>query len=183
MDKVVSCAAAAAAVAFASVANAGIVGTNCSMSFYTSGGATYRDQSFIVSNLLAEFYYSQNLGGVSGYGAFMADVRAASLTVTLDFGEVPGIFFGADTRLALTIPETMVFDSFSLGSVTDVTGLDLADVSGAGTRTLLLDTSFISTSTPGASFTINFTTSAVPGPSALVFLSAWTAIPARRRRS
>ena len=47
---------------------------------------------------------------------------------------------------------------------------------------MTIDTSGVSGSSAGTSFTINFTTSAVPGPSALVILSAFAAIPSRRRR-
>lgn len=177
-------ATAIAAACLVSSSDAGLVGTNCSMRLFDGpSGTTYLTQSFVVSNLLPEFYYGSSFPG-GQYGAFSGDVKSSSLTVTMDFDFPPGqsLIFLAGTRLELTIPASMQFDSFSLGASSDVTGLSLGDISGAGTRTLLLDTSLIAGTAPGANFTINFTTSAVPGPSALVILSAFAAIPSRRRR-
>lgn len=178
-------ATAFAAASLASVSNAGLVGTNSSLGFYSATtGETFQERSFVVSSLLPEFYYSYDFGA-SGFGAFLADVGASSLTISLDFFFGSGsstLYFTDGTRIALTIPESMRFDSFSLGASNDITGLALGDVSGSGTRTLLLDSSLISATAPGASFTINFTTSAVPGPSALVILSACAAFTSRRRR-
>jgi len=177
-------ATAFAAASLVSVSDAGLVGTNSSLRLYSATtGETFEEQSFVVSSLLPEFYYSTTAGFSSdGFGAFSADVKSASLTITMDFASVSSVFFADNTRIALTIPESMQFDSFSLGASNDITGLALEDVSGSGTRTLLLDSSLITASAPGASFTINFTTSAVPGPSALVILSAFAAIASRRRR-
>jgi len=176
-------ATAFAAASLVSVSDAGLVGTNSSLRFYNvTTGETFQDQSFVVSGLLPEFYYSTTFFSGASFGAFSADVKSASLTITMDFASVSSISFVDNTRIALTIPESMQFDSFSLGASNDITGLALEDVSGSGTRTLLLDTSLITASAPGASFTINFTTSAIPGPSALVILSAFAAIPSRRRR-
>ena len=178
-------ATAFAAASLASVSNAGLVGTNSSLRFYNvTTGETYQDRPFVVSGLLPEFYYSADFGA-SGFGAFLADVGASSLTITVDFFFASGsstLYFVEGTRIALTIPETMRFDSFSLGASNDISGLALGDISGSGTRTLLLDSSLIFASAPGASFTIDFTTSAVPGPSALVILSACAAFTSRRRR-
>lgn len=175
-------ATAFAAASLVSVSDAGLVGTNSSLRFYSATtGETFQDQSFVVSGLLPEFYYSTTFSS-AGFGAFSADVKSASLTITMDFASVSGVFFDDNTRIALTIPESMQFDSFSLGASNDITGLALEDVSGSGTRTLLLDSSLITASAPGAFFTINFTTSVVPGPSALVILSAFAAIASRRRR-
>lgn len=178
-------ATAFAAASLVSVSDAGLVGTNSSLrSFSATTGETFQEQSFVVSGLLPEFYYSYDFGA-SGFGAFLADVGESSLTITMDYFFASGsstLFFSDGTRIALTIPESMQFDSFSLGASNNITGLAIGDISGSGTRTLLLDSSLIFASAPGASFTINFTTSAVPGPSALVILSAFAAIPSRRRR-
>ena len=173
-------ATAFAAASLASVSNAGLVGTNCSLRYFAaSTDATYQEQSFIVSNLLPEFYYGVDFGAT--YGAFSVDVKSSSMTVTFDY-DAPYIYFAEGDRLALTIPASLQFGGFTLGPSNDITGLELSDLSGSGTRTLLIDASLITTSAPGASFTINFTTSAVPGPSALVILSACAAFTARRRR-
>lgn len=178
-------ATAFAAASLASVSDAGLVGTQCTARFYqASPEQTFAERSFVTSGLLTEFYYSYAFSSTT-FGAFAVDVRSSSMTVTLDYSspEFSGIFFTDGTRFSLTIPESMQFDTFAISGVADVTGLELADISGAGSRTLLLDSSLIRASAPGATFTIDFTTSAVPGPSALVILSAFAAIPTRRRRA
>jgi hypothetical protein len=176
-------ATAFAAATLASVSDAGLVGTQCTARFYlASPEQTFAEQTFVTSSLLTEFYYSTQLPGGS-FGAFAIDVRSSSMTVTFDYEPASGtLYFGDGTRLSLTIPESMQFDTFAVSGVSNVSGVELADVSGSGTRTLVLDSSGITANVPGASFTIDFTTSAVPGPSALVILSAFAAIPTRRRR-
>lgn len=169
------------AASLVSVSDAGLVGTNSSLRFFEEpSGTTYQDQTFVVSGLLPEFYFGSSVDG--GYYAMSGDVKSSSLTLTMDFSARDSLVLDAGTRLSLTIPASMRFDGFSLGSSNDVAGLDLSDLSGSGTRTLLIDTSSIVASAPGASFTVNFTTSAIPGPSALVILSAFAAVAGRGPR-
>jgi len=173
-------ATAFAAACLVSSSDAGLVGTNCSLRYFAvAPETTYQEQSFIVSNLLPEFYFGVSFGAT--YGAFSVDVKSSSMTVTFDY-DAPYIYFAEGDRLALTIPASMQFGEFTLGPSNDITGLELSDLSGSGTGTLLIDASLITTGAPGASFTINFTTSAVPGPSALVILSAFAAATGWRRR-
>jgi hypothetical protein len=174
-------ATAFAAASLVSVSDAGLVGTTCGFQFSGPSGQVFGQSSFIVSSLLPEFYYSTPVG--DRWAGFSVDIQNTSLTLTMDYDPLlTSVYFLPDTWLALSIPETLQFDEISLGQTTNVTNLEIGDVFGAGTRSLLIRSSDISFSAPGASFTINFTTSAVPGPSALVILSAFAAIASRRRR-
>ena len=94
---------------------------------------------------------------------------------------------GADTALALAddpkrfLPTVQV-DSFSIASVSSgVSNFDASDLSFAGNE-LIIHASEVSFSEAGASFTLNFTTSNVPGPAGLAALAGLAAIPMRRRR-
>ncbi len=170
-----------AAICFTATSDAGLVGTTCSISFYGASGSNLLERTFAVSSLLPEYYYWEDLG--TGWGAFTADVRDNSLVITVDFDPAftAGVFFATPTRLTLSIPDTLQFTAFELGGSSGFGNVQLNDVTGSGTRTMTIDTSGYTAATLGAYFTVDFTTSTIPAPSAFVVATILLA-PCRGRR-
>jgi MYXO-CTERM domain-containing protein len=172
--------AACAAVAIAGSSFAGIVGSQAVLTRQIPGQAD-QSASFLVSQILPEFYSSSALPD-GGWGAYSIDVKETSLTLTADFGGASGFSFIEGLVFRLAFLPTVQVDSFSLGSVSSgIANLDASDLSFSGNE-LVINASQLAFSETGASFTLNFTTSTVPGPAGLVALSGLAAAPMRRRR-
>jgi len=172
--------AACAAVAIAGSSFAGIVGSQAVLTRQIPGQAD-QSASFLVSQILPEFYSSAALPD-GGWGAYSIDVKETSLTLTADFGGASGFSFIGGLVFRLAFLPTVQVDSFSIASVSSgVSNFDASDLSFAGNE-LIIHASEVSFSEAGASFTLNFTTSNVPGPAGLAALAGLAAIPMRRRR-
>jgi MYXO-CTERM domain-containing protein len=171
---------ACSAITFAAPAFAGIVGSQAVLTAQIPGQPD-QSSSFLVSQLLPEFYSSSPLPD-GGWGAYSIDVSETTLTLTADFGGASGFSFIEGLVFRLAFLPTVQVDSFSLGSVSSgIANLDASDLSFSGNE-LVINASQLAFSETGASFTLNFTTSTVPGPAGLVALSGLAAAPMRRRR-
>jgi len=172
--------AACAAIASAAPSFAGIVGAQAVLTRQIPGQAD-QSASFLVSQILPEFYSSSPLPG-GGWGAYLIDVSETSLTLTADFGGASGFSFIEGLVFRVAFMPTVQVDSFSIGSIgSGVSNLDASDLSFSGNE-LVINASEIAFSQAGTSFTLNFATSTVPGPAGLVALAGFAAAPMRRRR-
>ena len=166
----------------AAPANAGLVsviGSQASAQLSGSGGPVAQD-SFLISSLLTEFYYAEQMPG-NGYAAFAVDVKASSLKFTFDFEGISGMLFQPGVTMQVSFAPSFSIDSFAVGAVdAGVSGVDNADLSRLG-NVVVIDLSGIGAANAGDSFTLNFSASAVPGPASLAGL-AMLAAGRRRRR-
>jgi len=173
-------AAAIVACALSASADAGVVSVIGSQATaQLSGPAPTVQDTFLISSLLTEFYYAEQMPG-NGYAAFAVDVKASSLKFTFDFEGISSMSFASGVSFQLTFSPLYQIDSFSVGSVdAGVSGVDAADLSRLG-NVVTVDLSGISAANAGDSFILNFSASAVPGPASLAALAGLAA--ARRRR-
>lgn len=174
----VTASAILAAALAAPAATAGLVGS--SVEFRWIRNSTLVDsKTFVVSSLMPEYYYSTPFVG-SAWGAIGLDVRNTSMTFTADFADTFNVFLPLGTVLELAVPATVRIESFSVGSTSGVTGLDQADLSIDG-NVLRIAAGGVQFDAPGATFTLNFESTLLPGPSAIAALAAVIAVPRRRR--
>jgi hypothetical protein len=167
-----------AAALAAPAATAGLVGS--SVDFRWIRNSTVVDaKTFVVSSLMPEYYYSTQYVG-SAWGAMGLDVRNASMTFTADFADSFNVFLPLGTVLELAVPASMRLEAFNVGSMSGVTGLDQSDLSIDG-NVLRIAAGGIQFNAPGATFTLNFESTLLPGPGAVAALAAITAMPRRRR--
>ena len=172
--------AALTAAAIAVPSLAGVVGTQAVLTAQVPGQAD-QSASFIVSQLLPEFYSSASLPS-GAWAAYSIDLKNTSVTITGDFGGTSGFSFVPGLVFRIAFLPSFQVDSFSIGSVTSgISNLEAADLSFSGNE-LVINASDIGFSEAGASFTLNFSTSTVPGPAGLVALAGLAAAPMRRRR-
>ena len=177
MDKVVSCAAAAAAVAFASVANAGIV--NKPVKMYENGSQV---ASFWVSTYLVEATVMQQSGSnPDDYYGLSVDMRDTSMTVTADWDIMApsGIQIGLITW-SFVLPTNIQFTSFTVASTNNVPNMTDSRLSFSGNTITINMQSPVQYNAPGASFTLNYTSTTIPGPAGLAAVAL--AIGSSRRR-
>jgi|GEM_PF-4852231 len=177
MDKVVSFAAAAAAVAFASVANAGIV--NKPVKMYENGSQV---ASFWVSTYLVEATLMQQSGSSpDDYYGLSVDMRDTSMTVTADWDIVApsGIQIGSITW-SFVLPTNIQFTSFTVASTNNVANMTDSRLSFSGNTITINMQSPVQYNAPGASFTLNYTSTTIPGPAGLAAVAL--AIGSSRRR-
>lgn len=179
-----SASVAAVLIACATAAPAGagvvsVVGTQATAQLSGSGGLVAQD-TFLISSLLTEFYYSQG-GSGNSYAAFAMDVKASSIKFTFDFEGYASMMFSPGASMQVAFSPSISIDSFTVGAVdAGVFGVDTADLSHLG-NVVVIDLSGIGTANAGDSFTLNFSASAVPGPAGLAGL-AMLAAGRRRRR-
>lgn len=171
-------ATAIAATAFTAAAQAGLVGSPVEFRWIRNG-TVVDSKSFIVSSLMPEYYYSTAFAGGS-WGAVGLDVRNASMTFTADFADSFNVFFPIGTVLELVVPAALQVSSFTVGASNDVAGLDQSDLSIDG-NVLRIAAGGIQFGAPAASFTLNFDSTPLPGPGAMIALAALAAMPRRRR--
>ena len=170
-------AAGVLAVSMASGASAAIVGQPATFSWNASG-VPVDSQTFIVSSLLTEYYYSRDYGNGS-WAAFAVDVKATSVTFTADFGGLAAAYFPSGNQFRIAFAPSVAISSVSIASMSGVTNLAQGDLSASG-NVIAVDASNVSFGSPGGTFTINFAT-AVPGPSALLGMAAASALAGRNR--
>ena len=168
--------------ALAAPASAGlvsVVGSQASAQLSDSIGVLKQD-SFLVSSLLTEFYFAEGFGN-GAYGAFAMDVRAASIKFTFDYQGGSSLFFAPGVTMQVTFAPSFSIDSFTVGTVdAGISGIENADL-GRVANVVTIDLSGITIGNPGDSFVLNFAASAVPGPASLAGL-ALLAVGGRRRR-
>ena len=168
----------ALAIAFASSASAGVVGTFATAQFSSGEGAPFQS-TFLVSGTLTEFYYAD--GGGESFRAFTMDVRASSLRLTFDFAGSPFLSFGPGAFLELTFAPTIQVDSFTVGLTGEgVSGITSVSLARSG-NVVGIDLSTLEVSQAGAAFVLNYSASTVPGPASLVGAAALL-VGTRRRR-
>lgn len=169
-----------AATAIAATASAGVVGTQAVLTKQLPGQAD-QSSSFVVSQILPEYYASSSLPS-GEWAAYSIDVKNTSVTFTGDFGGSSGFSFAQGLVFRLSFLPSLQVNAFSIGSIgTGISNLDASDLSFSGNQ-LVINASDIGFSEAGASFTLNFSTSAVPGPAGLVAVAGLAAAPLRRRR-
>lgn len=172
--------AALTATAIAAPSFAGVVGTQAMLTVQAPGQPD-SSSSFVVSQILPEYYVSASLPS-GAWAAYSIDVKDASVTITGDFGNASGFSFAPGLVFRIAFLPTFQVDSFSIGSVTSgISNLEAGDLSFSGNE-LVINASDIGFSEAGASFTLDFSTSTVPGPAGLVALAGFAAAPMRRRR-
>lgn len=170
--------AIAAAATIVTGTYAGLVGSPVEFR-WTRNGNLVDSKSFIVSSIMPEYYFSTAFAGGS-WGAVGLDVRNASMTFTADFADSFNIFFPIGTVLELVVPAAVRVSAFTVGASTGVAGLDQSDLTIDG-NVLRIAAGGIQFGAPAASFTLNFESTLLPGPSAIVALAAIAAMPRRRR--
>ncbi len=159
-------------------ASAGLVGSPVEFR-WTRNGSLVDAKTFVVSSLLPEYYYSTPFEG-GAWGALGLDVRNTTMTFTADFADSFNVFLPLGTVLELAVPATMGLDAFSIDSMSGVTGLEQSDLSIDG-NVLRIAAGGIQFNAPGATFTLSFESTPLPGPGTVVALAAITAMPRRRR--
>lgn len=174
----VTASALLAAAIVAPTAMAGLVGSSVEFRWFRN--STLVDaKTFVVSSLMPEYYLSTPYVG-SAWGALGLDVRNTSMTFTADFADTFNVFLPLGTVLELAIPAGMRLEAFNVGSASGVSGLEQSDLSIAGS-VLRIAAGGIQFDAPGASFTLSFESTLLPGPGAVFALATIVAMPRRRR--
>lgn len=171
-------AAATASAALCGAASAGIVNLPVTFTWLNGSGGVFDQASFFVSPFVTEYAKFSSAG--SAWTVVAVDMRDDSLTVTGDFFNLPSTFFPSGDSLRFELPASVVVDSMSLGAVSNVSSIDASRLSFAG-NVMTIDVSQTRFDARGASFTVNFATSAVPGPAGLAAFALLLAGPRRRR--
>jgi len=171
-------AAATATAALCSAATAGIVNLPVDFLWSDASGNTIFQASLFVSPYVTEYV---NFSGTSAaWQVVTVDLRDDSLTVTGDFFNLPVSEFGEGNTLRFVLPTTIAVDSMTLGAVSNVSSMDASRLSFAG-NVMTIDVSQTRFDARGASFTVNFATSSVPGPAGIAAMALLVALPRRRR--
>lgn len=164
----------------ASAAMVGLVGQQVTLETWSVQSATVENRTFVVSNLLTEYYYSAQIG--AGFGAIALDIKNNSMRFDADF--IGSSFaFNPDAQFCLRLPESIMVDSFTVGSSSQVsmTAFDACDLSYTD-HELIFRAGGVVFQAPGAYLTLNFSLSTVPGPSSLLAAAClFTASRTRRR--
>lgn len=167
-----------ATAALTAAAEAAIVGKPATFT-WTSSTATVDSRTFIVSSLLPEYYASFWSGGP--WFAVGVDVREGSVTFSFDSDAAFDSVFTQSSSFRLAFQPNVSLSGASITSADGMAGLAPGAVSVNGNE-LVVDVSGVGFTPQGASFTVGFSSSIVPGPSALVALAAIAALPRARRR-
>jgi hypothetical protein len=171
-------AAATATAALCSAASAGIVNLPVGFTWLNGSGGVHDQASFFVSPFVTEYARFSSAG--SAWDVVAIDVRDDSLTVTGDFFDLPSAAFQPGDTLRFELPITIAVDSMTLGAVSNVSSMDASRLSFAG-NVMTIDVSLTRFDARGASFTVSFATSTVPGPAGIAAMALLVALPRRTR--
>jgi|LauGreDrversion4_2_1035121.scaffolds.fasta_scaffold95342_2 hypothetical protein len=171
-------AAATATAALCSAASAGIVNLPVTFTWLNGSGGVHDQASFFVSPFVTEYAKFSSAG--SSWDVIAVDVRDDSLTITGDFFNLPTTGFASGDTLRFELPATIAVDSMTLGAVSSVSSMDASRLSFSG-NVMTIDVSQTRFDARGASFTVNFATSTVPGPAGIAVAALLVALPRRRR--
>jgi hypothetical protein len=171
-------AAATATAALCSAASAGIVNLPVTFSWLDGSGQVVDQASFFVSPFVTEYAKFSSAG--SSWDVLAIDVRDDSLTITGDFFNLPSVGFQSGEKLRFELPTTIAVDAMTLGAVSNVSSMDASRLSFVG-NVMTIDVSLTRFDARGASFTVNFATSTVPGPAGIAGMALLVALPRRKR--
>jgi hypothetical protein len=160
-------AAATATAALCSAASAGIVNLPVTFSWLDGSGQVVDQASFFVSPFVTEYAKFSSAG--SSWDVLAIDVRDDSLTITGDFFNLPSVGFQSGEKLRFELPNTIAVDA-----------MDASRLSFVG-NVMTIDVSLTRFDARGASFTVNFATSTVPGPAGIAGMALLVALPRRKR--
>lgn len=162
-------------------ADAGVVGRDASM-LWTGNGFVIDQRSFVIDEDTVEYLWSWD--EAASAAGFTLDLNEKGIRLLFDEGTGPGsqaaFGFGTSAFMLFEMPDDVVFDLALVAANGQVTGFEQADASWTGNQ-LTLDLSGVQLAGTGASFSIEYYTSAVPAPGAAALL-ALAAGPWRPRR-
>ena len=169
-------------IAFASPADAGVVGKKAMLT-WTGGGSIIDQQTFAIEETGPEYSWNIDVSGT--WAAITVDFSEKGMKLRYasgdPFGSTVSFHFGSNALFRIEMAPEVQLDSAVLSNAWSVDGLGATPVS-VDRNFLVVNMSHVGLMQSGAGIDIEYQTSTVPAPGALALLAAAAAIGTRRRR-